>query len=159
MTERVPPNPGVPSRHGAPRPSSVANKPGESRGEPADGAKRAGDKPERTYLLLCLLCEPPLPMPFGSAEERGKWAAAHRDGAGHDRWCTWDEPQTLHPKDAPSIARLGSRTFPDLPACRHCGAPVRETNYAMGPRLEHYHPDASFRDNVWTHCRLTTAET
>lgn len=47
---------------------------------------------ERTYLLACLLCEPPLPMPFDSAEARGKWAAAHRDGAGHDRWRVWDEP-------------------------------------------------------------------
>lgn len=43
------------------------------------------------HLLACLLCEPPLPVPFSSAAERGKWAAAHRDGAGHDTWRVWDE--------------------------------------------------------------------
>jgi hypothetical protein len=25
-------------------------------------------------------------MPFGSPAERGKWAAAHTRGTGHDRW-------------------------------------------------------------------------
>lgn len=48
------------------------------------------------YLLACLECAPdhadePVVMPFGSAEERGKWAAAHRDGTGHDRWLVTEE--------------------------------------------------------------------
>ena len=43
------------------------------------------------YLLVCLLCEPRLTIPFLSAEERGKWAAAHRDGTGHDRWQVTEE--------------------------------------------------------------------
>lgn len=43
------------------------------------------------YLLTCLECEPPLPMPFGTAAERGKWAAEHTRGTGHDRWIVKDE--------------------------------------------------------------------
>ena len=47
------------------------------------------------YLLACLQCEPPLPMPFGSPAERGKWAAAHTKGCGHDRWHVWEDPPGL----------------------------------------------------------------
>lgn len=45
------------------------------------------------YVLICHLCEPPLPMPFGSAAERGKWAAEHTLGTGHDRWTVLDQPR------------------------------------------------------------------
>jgi hypothetical protein len=31
------------------------------------------------------------------------------------------------------------------------------THYALGPKVEHYDPDASFNDSVWWHCRLTVA--
>ena len=43
---------------------------------------------ETWYMLVCLECDQDmnLPMPFASAEERGKWCAAHRKGTGHDRW-------------------------------------------------------------------------
>lgn len=51
---------------------------------------------ETFYLLVCLECAPDQSekaraIPFGSAEERGKWAAAHRDGTGHDRWLVTEE--------------------------------------------------------------------
>jgi len=44
---------------------------------------------ETFYLLACLECgdpENPLPMPFGSPAERGKWASEHTRATGHDRW-------------------------------------------------------------------------
>jgi hypothetical protein len=46
------------------------------------------------YLLVCRECgdgEDALVMPFESAEARGKWAAAHTRGTGHDRWFVKDE--------------------------------------------------------------------
>ena len=46
------------------------------------------------YMIACRECgdpERPLPMPFGSQAERGKWAAAHTRGTGHDRWLVWTE--------------------------------------------------------------------
>jgi hypothetical protein len=55
------------------------------------------DQPKRIfYLLVCLECsdlDRPLVMPFDSAEARGKWAAAHTKGTGHDRWYVEDEEQ------------------------------------------------------------------
>ena len=47
------------------------------------------------YLLVCFECgdpDRPLPIPFGSAEERGKWASAHTKATGHDRWWVKDKP-------------------------------------------------------------------
>ena len=39
------------------------------------------------YLLVCRECgNGDLVMPFGSAAERGKWAAEHTKATGHDRW-------------------------------------------------------------------------
>lgn len=52
-------------------------------------------EPKTFYLLVCLECgdpERPLPIPFGSPAERGKWAAEHTRGTGHDRWLVKDEP-------------------------------------------------------------------
>lgn len=66
---------------------------------------RAEDKPippEVFYLLVCLECgdpERPLPIPFGSPAERGKWAAAHTRGTGHDNWRVWDETR-LRPAES-----------------------------------------------------------
>lgn len=47
------------------------------------------------YVLVCLVCDPDsdAPMPFGSAEERGKWAAAHKVGTGHEHWLVADQPK------------------------------------------------------------------
>lgn len=40
-------------------------------------------------ILVCRLCNA-TPIPFSSYRERGRWAAAHRDGTGHDRWFCMD---------------------------------------------------------------------
>ncbi|GJF06587.1 hypothetical protein [Pseudonocardia sp. D17] len=56
-----------------------------------------------TYLLWCRECEdepsPDNAIPFGSPAERGKWAAEHRRGTGHDRWLVLDT-------DSPTIVPL-----------------------------------------------------
>ena len=52
------------------------------------------------FLLLCRECgdqDHPLPIPFGSAEERGKWAAEHTAATGHARWLVRDEPRAEAP--------------------------------------------------------------
>lgn len=51
----------------------------------------------------------------------------------------------------------GGPTYPDLPGCVHCGEPVRVTRYALGEKVEHFDPRASFGDSVWWHCRTTVA--
>lgn len=42
------------------------------------------------YVLRCLQCDDDsdmtLDIPFPTAAARGRWAADHRDGTGHDRW-------------------------------------------------------------------------
>jgi hypothetical protein len=49
------------------------------------------DASEVFYLLVCRDCgNGDLVMPFGSAEERGKWAAGHTRLTGHDRWWVKD---------------------------------------------------------------------
>ena len=53
------------------------------------------------YLLYCRLCgdpDRPLPIPFGSAAERGHWAAEHTKGTGHDSWLVLaqDEEGNIH---------------------------------------------------------------
>ena len=48
------------------------------------------------YVLVCRLCgDPakPLPMPFESPAERGKWAAAHTAATGHDSWFVIDQAE------------------------------------------------------------------
>ena len=48
------------------------------------------------YVLVCLDCgegDDMLPMPFPSAETRGKWATAHTKGTGHARWIVQDQPR------------------------------------------------------------------
>lgn len=43
------------------------------------------------YLLVCVECDNG-PMPFPGAAERGRWAVAHYEGTGHDRWRVIDMP-------------------------------------------------------------------
>lgn len=44
------------------------------------------------YLLVCRECgNGRLVMPFGSAAERGEWAAEHTRATGHDSWFVRDE--------------------------------------------------------------------
>lgn len=47
-------------------------------------------------LLVCRACgDGDLVMPFESPAERGKWAAAHRNGTGHDSWWVADSPERM----------------------------------------------------------------
>lgn len=57
------------------------------------------DQPERWYVIVCRACWPEATlgnlrgeMPFRTAEERGRWAAAHREGTGHDSWIQLTRP-------------------------------------------------------------------
>lgn len=47
------------------------------------------------YVLRCRVCDDesgiPLPIPFDSAEARGRWASEHKAGTGHDSWVVTDE--------------------------------------------------------------------
>lgn len=38
------------------------------------------------YVAICLGCEPPMPMPFPTWEQRDEWLRAHSDGAGHVKY-------------------------------------------------------------------------
>lgn len=50
----------------------------------------------KSYLLVCRLCgDGDLVMPFASPAERGKWAADHTRGAGHDKWWVADSPEQM----------------------------------------------------------------
>lgn len=51
------------------------------------------------YVLVCRDCyaadrERVLPMPFASAEARGKWASEHTLGTGHDNFAVVDQPRS-----------------------------------------------------------------
>lgn len=65
------------------------------------------------------------------------------------------------PAPQPVVAELGSRRYPSIPACTNCGAPVKVTNYALGPEVEHYDPDAGFpttrKGTAWRHCKTAVA--
>ena len=58
---------------------------------------------ETFYLLICRDCTTggarPLPIPFGSPEERGRYAAEHREGTGHDNWWVHDQTVTNPPAE------------------------------------------------------------
>lgn len=52
------------------------------------------------YVLVCRECgggEDALPMPFASAADRGRWAAAHTAGTGHDTWWVHDQVRATAP--------------------------------------------------------------
>lgn len=54
----------------------------------------AMSEPEVFFLLVCRDCgdpERPLPQPFSSQAERGRWAAEHTRATGHDRWIVTEE--------------------------------------------------------------------
>lgn len=55
---------------------------------------------DRTFcLLVCHECgdpERPLPIPFDSPAERGKWAAEHTRATGHDRWTVKNERRPVN---------------------------------------------------------------
>jgi hypothetical protein len=56
-------------------------------------------------ILVCRKCgSGDLPMPFESYKERGKWAAAHTRGTGHERWVCldgWPSPELIKKALAP----------------------------------------------------------
>ena len=49
------------------------------------------------YVLNCQVCDEEsgmeLDMPFESPADRGRWAAEHKAGTGHDRWLVRDVPK------------------------------------------------------------------
>lgn len=45
------------------------------------------------FVLFCRECDPDTPIPFETAEARGRWASAHTAGTGHDRWLVTEEPR------------------------------------------------------------------
>jgi hypothetical protein len=61
------------------------------------------------YVLVCRQCgdpDRPLPMPFGSPAERGKWASEHTKATGHDRWFVLDQPAgSGGPAEIPALIR------------------------------------------------------
>lgn len=44
-----------------------------------------------TYVLVCRACDPLSPIPFATPEERGRWAAEHTAGTGHEAWTVWED--------------------------------------------------------------------
>jgi hypothetical protein len=73
-------------------------------------ARINGPEPAGTfYVIVCRLCgdpDRPLPMPFNSPAERGKWAAGHTAGTGHDRWFVLDQPAgSSGPAEIPAVIR------------------------------------------------------
>lgn len=58
---------------------------------------------ERTYyVLVCRVCDPEAesPIPFESAEARGRWATDHTAGTGHENWIVVDQPAESAPQQA-----------------------------------------------------------
>lgn len=55
------------------------------------------------YLLACRICDGEVPIPFDSAKERGKWAAEHTAGTGHDSWWVYDLPRIGPIEPSPRI--------------------------------------------------------
>lgn len=43
------------------------------------------------YVLFCRHCDEDTPIPFESPEARGKWAAEHTKGTGHQWWIVVDQ--------------------------------------------------------------------
>lgn len=51
------------------------------------------ETPQTWYILACRQCGNPgrpLPVPFTSPAERGRWAAGHTRATGHDQWIVID---------------------------------------------------------------------
>lgn len=52
------------------------------------------------YVLVCRQCgdpDRPLPMPFGTQDERGQWASEHTKATGHDQWLVLDQQAPEEP--------------------------------------------------------------
>lgn len=50
--------------------------------------------PRKWYVIFCRDCDEggsPIPIPFETPEARGRWAAEHKRGTGHDHWLVIDE--------------------------------------------------------------------
>lgn len=77
------------------------------------------DNGELWYVLVCRVCSPNLnlPIPFKSAEDRGKWAAVHTRGTGHNSWLVIDQPKDPN-TELPWITKLevaaNSSNFDDV---------------------------------------------
>jgi hypothetical protein len=52
---------------------------------------------DQWFVLFCRECDPELrgPIPFESAAERGRYAAEHRAGTGHDAWLVIEQPREI----------------------------------------------------------------
>lgn len=61
-------------------------------GQKAERALKEHDETahQTAYVLLCRVCGGDNPIPFPNPEERGRWAAEHTAGTGHDRWWSKD---------------------------------------------------------------------
>lgn len=55
-----------------------------------------GEDRPAIYVLVCRDCDEDDPIPFGSMQERGEWAAAHTKATGHDRWAVLDARAQTH---------------------------------------------------------------
>ena len=78
---------------------------------------------ETFYLLVCRECgDGDLVMPFGSPEERGKWASGHTKATGHDRWWVKDQ----HPGETVTF----EQEDPDAADLRHLAADLLELHAA-----------------------------
>jgi hypothetical protein len=85
------------------------------------------------YLLACRECgNGDLVMPFSGQEERGKWAAAHTRGTGHNHWLVTDT-RALEAEAARRERPSATVTVPlDTPGARQsaalaCGYPDWES--------------------------------
>lgn len=66
----------------------------------------------KVFYLVCLECgdpERPLPIPFDSAAERGKWAAEHTRGTGHNRW--WVKDKTVTDRAREDVRQMWNAAF------------------------------------------------
>ena len=114
------------------------------------------------YLLACRDCgdpERPLPMPFESPADRGKWATAHTTATGHERWIvkdeagpeTWEEALAAFEAATPVKVVRSPRTVtveyrheggaviatsPELPGLQRSGRNLDEARSAMRDLLE-----------------------
>jgi len=89
--------------------------------------------PETTgmfFLLVCRECgNGDLVMPFDSPAERGKWAAGHTRGTGHDRWFVTESDRRLSSQEvAGMMARNDEvlRPDPGTEDLRHIAADLLE---------------------------------
>lgn len=77
------------------------------------------------YLLTCRECgNGDLVMPFGSEEERSRWAGAHTRGTGYDRWHVTDTDALE------AAAARAEREDPALTELRVLAADLLELHFA-----------------------------